>query len=289
MNNNIKSFIINNDQKEKLNNQYSKFLCSNSNEYIESFYKTQDWSITIYNSGKAVLAGNNIQDIVNFLELDKQSVSQIGMDEVGVGDYFGGLVVCSVYIDKNDYSRISHLDIKDSKKLSDDKICHIAQELIKCVKFEVSQIYPKEYNILYDKFQNTHILKSILHNNALYNLINKNSIPTNNIKIILDQYVSRDNYYKYLKIAQIKNIVDINCFETKAESNYISVACASIIARYYFLEQIKTLSKKANVLLPLGAWNDKIHEAANYIIKSSGVSSLKEFVKLHFKNTNKLF
>ncbi|MBO6022492.1 ribonuclease HIII, partial [bacterium] len=42
----------------------------------------------------------------------------IGADEVGVGDYFGGIVTCAVFLDETLTKKISYLDIKDSKKLS---------------------------------------------------------------------------------------------------------------------------------------------------------------------------
>lgn len=286
MNNFIKSFNINIEQKELLNKKYSNFLVEKDNKYIESFFQTSDWSITIYKSQKAVISGKNIDKIVEFLNLKENLNSEIGMDEVGVGDYFGGIVVCSVYLTNVDYEKIAHLDIKDSKKLTDEKISKIAIELIRLIKFEVSQVFPNEYNYLFDKFHNTHIIKTLLHNNALYNLINKNKII--NTPIILDQYVSKENYYKYLEIANIKNVINIDKFETKAETKHLSVACASIIARYYFLEQIKTLSKQININLPLGAWNNKVEEVTKLLIHKYGIDSLNKYVKFHFKNTQKL-
>lgn len=287
MKNCTKTFIINDSQKQFVEKNYSTFENSNHNNYVEKFYKTKDWTLTIYKSQKAVLCGININTIKNELNLDLTK-DEIGMDEVGVGDYYGGLVVCAVFLSKDDYKKINSLDIKDSKKLSDKQIINIAQKLINIVNFEVCQIFPNEYNYLYEKFKNTHIIKTILHNNAVTNLIIKNKINKSTTNIILDEYVSQNNYYKYLINANIQNITQINEFKTKAESQHISVACASIIARYYFLKQIETLSRKVGIELPLGAWNDKVKDVSTLILNEYGYDKLNELVKIHFKNTKKL-
>ena len=47
----------------------------------------------------------------------------------------------------------------------------------------------------------------------------------------------------------MKNII----FETKAENKYLSVACSSIIARYYFLKEIEKLSEISGYNILKGA------------------------------------
>ena len=53
-------------------------------------------------------------------------VSTIGSDEVGTGDYFGPIVVTASYVDQADMSFIEDLGVRDSKKLTDEKILEIA-------------------------------------------------------------------------------------------------------------------------------------------------------------------
>lgn len=291
MSNNIKSFQINQNQKKIIENNFFNFLIKSDNEFIENTYKSNNWTIVIYKSQKCVISGKNIEEILKILDIKQINFTsnEIGMDEVGVGDYFGGIVVCSVFLNKETFNKIQNLDIKDSKKLNDSKIVEIAKKLIKIVDFEISQVLPKEYNLLIDKFNNSHIIKTILHNNAIFNLINNHHINlSNDLNIILDKYVDEKKYYEYLQIANIKNIVKINQFKIHAESTNLSVACASIIARYYFLKQIHELSKELNFKLPLGAWNNKIEEVSKKIIDTYGREKLNQYVKIHFKNTNKL-
>lgn len=291
MNNNVKSFNISQKQKKIIEDNFSNFLIKSNNEYIENTYKSNEWNITIYKSQKCVISGINIDKILENLDINQTNFvsNEIGMDEVGVGDYFGGIVVCSVFLDEETFNKIKHLDIKDSKKLTDSKIIQIAKELITIVDFEISQVYPKEYNLLINKFNNSHVIKTILHNNAIFNLINNHQINlSSDLNIVLDKYVDEKKYYEYLQVANIKNIVNINQFKIHAESTNSSVACASIIARYYFLKQIYELSKELNFKLPLGAWNDKIESIAKKIIDSFGKDKLNQYVKIHFKNTQKL-
>lgn len=290
MNSNVKSFLINQNQKKIIEDNFSNFLIKSDNEFIENTYKSDKWTIIIYKSQKCVISGKDIEEILKFLDINQVNFisNEIGMDEVGVGDYFGGIVVCSVFLNEETFNKIQNLNIKDSKKLTDSKIIEIAKKLITIVDFEISQVYPKEYNLLIDKFNNSHIIKTILHNNAIFNLINNHKNISKDLNIILDKYVDEKKYYQYLQIANIKNIVKINQFKIHAESTNLSVACASIIARYYFLKQIHELSKELNFKLPLGAWNNKIELAAKKIIDTLGRDKLNQYVKIHFKNTQRL-
>ena len=55
----------------------------------------------------------------------------------------------------------------------------------------------------------------------------------------------------------------------KAESKYLSVACASVIARDAFLTYMNKLSTKAGVKLPLGSVEKtKIIDMAYYCLSS---------------------
>lgn len=290
MNSNVKSFLINQNQKKIIEDNFSNFLIKSDNEFIENTYKSDKWTIIIYKSQKCVISGKNIEEILKFLDINQVNFisNEIGMDEVGVGDYFGGIVVCSVFLNEETFNKIQNLNIKDSKKLTDSKIIKIAKKLITIVDFEISQVYPKEYNLLIDRFNNSHIIKTILHNNAIFNLINNHKNISNDLNIILDKYVDEKKYYQYLQIANIKNIVKINQFKIHAESTNLSVACASIIARYYFLRQVYELSKELNFNLPLGAWNNKIELTAKKIIDTLGKDKLNQYVKIHFKNTQRL-
>lgn len=208
----------------------------------------------------------------------------IGADEVGVGDYFGGIVTCAVFLDEELTQKISHLNIKDSKKLSIKQNIDLAKQLIGLIPYNAKVISPKQYNFLYNQYQNAHIIKTYAHNNAIYRL--KTRLNLQNVKVVLDEYASKANYQKYLEILNEKDVAHIDLFVQKAESKYLAVACASIIARYYFLIQIKELSTTYHINIPLGSNKQKVEVALNKLrinLKDQYQTKLKEIVKLHFK------
>lgn len=207
----------------------------------------------------------------------------IGADEVGVGDYFGGIVTCAAYVDHEIIEKIKNLDIKDSKKLSNLSLIKIAKELIKIVPYKIQNVYPHEYNFLYNKFQNAHIIKTYAHYvciEELKNVTNKNAI------VILDQYADNNNLNKYIKMIDDSWSFKIDILTTKAEEKYECVAIASIIARYYFLKQIADLSKKYKVPLPLGYNKQILEKTLNTLKQKLGERFNEEknnLIKLHFK------
>ena len=288
---NITKFLINNNQIDFIKKTYSEYKENSNNPNVDLLFNINNTKITIYKNKSCTVSGinsdiilNNIFSVVKF-EYPKNI---IGMDEVGVGDYFGGLVTCSTYINKNIFEQIKTFGVCDSKLLNDNQIKNIAEKLIKIVPYSISQIYANEYNHLYSLYKNTHILKTLLHNNSLNNLIKNNKLSLSNIEITLDQYVSEQQYYKYLEQAKCNNILKINNFVMHAESTNIAVACSSIIARYYFLKQIEIIENKLNIKIPLGSWNKKIEEISKLIIKNYDPEELEKYVKLHFQNTNKI-
>ncbi|MCV3743292.1 ribonuclease HIII [Ureaplasma sp. ES3154-GEN] len=203
----------------------------------------------------------------------------IGSDEVGVGDFFHGLVVCAVYLKKTDFSFLEDLKVIDSKKLTDNYILKIAPIIKEKIDYVIKSFSPYEYNQLYKEMQNAHILKTILHNKAI-SVLQKKHPQT---YTVIDQYVSLKKFHEYESIAKLKPIT-IDKSLNKAESYYLSVACASIIARAYLLENKLSLEKKYQINLPLGADNEKIRVAIDYIHNKYKPGFLYYLAKAHFRN-----
>ena len=67
----------------------------------------------------------------------------------------------------------------------------------------------------------------------------------------------------------------------------MSVACASMISRYIFLNEMDKLSKKYNIEIPKGAGNeaDKVYR---FIKDKYGNDELKYVCKLNFNNAKKI-
>jgi len=214
---------------------------------------------------------------------DYYFISSIGSDEVGTGDYFGPIIVTASYVSKKDISFLEELGVRDSKKLTDEKIRTIAPLIMKRIPHITINLSNSEYNNIYSNDINMNRIKAILHNKALTTLINKDTFDYE--MIVVDQFENPKSYYNHLKNSKyiVKNIN----FTTKAEDKCLSVACSSIISRYIFLNEINKLSNELGIMLPLGASNI-VDDTAKKIKEKYGFDKLKSIAKLNFKNTEKI-
>ena len=270
-----------------------------------------DTVVTLYNSGKAVFQGvsadidanmwkemerhlnpNKVVEMSNSNDKKKKEkivekinpkiyyASTIGSDEVGTGDYFGPIVVTATYVEKENIPFLEELGVKDSKKLTDEKILEIVPQIIKKIPYECIILSNKEYNENYTSDMNMNKVKAILHNKVLKKLLDKYQTEY----VVVDQFAQPYVYYNYLKDSNyVKNIT----FMTKAEDKCLSVACASLISRYVFLKQFDKLGESIDTFLIKGA-SDKVDELGVKIVKKYGFDKLKEIAKLNFKNTDKI-
>lgn len=272
----------------------SKYRLPNPSSNLKYFFKVGKKTISIFNTNRMLIQGQNADEYGNELvtgvkasEPKPLSPNYIGCDEVGVGDYFGGLVTCAVYLNKQHEQQLINLGVKDSKNLTDQKMRNMYASLIKLVDYECLIYEPVKYNELVSKFHNTHLIKTCMHDKTIKQLIKNHNIPEGT-SIVMDQYANKETYYKYFKRLNISNPTLIDRFETKAENKYLAVAAASIIARVNFLNHIDQLSKKVGFPLLLGASNPKIIDQAKSIFKIGGVVKLNSFVKIDFRTTEKV-
>lgn len=204
----------------------------------------------------------------------------IGSDEVGTGDYFGPIVVCACYVTKENIPFLEELGVKDSKKLTDEKILEVVPKFIKKIPYECMILSNKEYNEKYTENMNMNKIKAVLHNKVLMKMTNKFKADY----VVVDQFAQPYVYYNYLKDTNyVKNIT----FMTKAEDKCLSVACASLISRYVFLKEFDKLGNSIGMFLIKGA-SDKVDDMGKKIVEKYGQNKLKEVAKLNFKNTEKI-
>ena len=270
--------------------------------------KQYDCVITLYESGKVMFQGigadieasfwteqeriinnRNIEEEAKKKE-DKENNKQyyyydaIGSDEVGTGDYFGPIIVTATLVDKSTRKLLEDLKIMDSKKMTDDKIRRCAPIIMKKLPYVTFTLSNPKYNELAFKGFNMNKIKAILHNKVLYELSNK-GIPYH--KIIVDQFTTPRSYFSYLKQENITEKVTKITFLTKGESAHLSVAAASVISRYLFLEEMDKLSEKYKLTILKGA-SDKVDELGKQIVAKYGKQELNKIAKLNFKNTEKI-
>lgn len=178
----------------------------------------------------------------------------IGSDEVLKGDTFGGIVVAAVKADREKREQLVSLGVTDSKLLDDKTVLVLAPKIEQLTSCIVKNIYPPEYNAF------------------------KGSITD-----MLNHF--HKECYNYLKPGT--HIVDKfpgctvgDIIETHAESKYIEVAAASVVARAHALKQLNDLSKRAGFTIPKGSTH--VAEALREL-KERALHPT-EFVKLNFKN-----
>ena len=296
----IVSFPITSEQAQEIMAFYALFQKPNNGEYITFQADFSGVIITIYcdkkGKHKVVFSGGDAlieaKKWNEAAEVKETTVApkgwlckdnQIGSDEVGVGDFLLPVIVVAAFVRGRDLKELESFGVKDSKKLTDEKIREIAPGLLK--KFFVSKLcLPNDhYNELIKQGENLNSIKAKMHNRALLNMFKKFPDTKN---IFVDQFVAESKYFAYLNDPTEQKIFNIT-FKTKGESYYPCVALASCIARYAFLLEKDALEKKYKMTFPFGA-SSKVNEFSKKFIKKYGLEEFKKIAKQHFANFKEL-
>ncbi len=265
---------------------------SNEGAYILAYFRRGDEEFIVYDNTKETpykaiyrtkVLPSFLKPFIVDYEEDKTAevkkitvLPQIGSDEVGFGDFFGPLVVVSSYISEENYPRVKNLGVTDSKKLQDEQIIVIANELIKFVPYKRNIVSNDKYNSLISEGYNMNKMKAMLHHNVLSLLATSQNYQGS---LYLDAFTSEDKFNEYT--AKMKNIPIVQV--KSGEENAISIATASVLARYFFLLEIGKLNTLYQTNIPLGA-GKKVDEFAQKFLREKGISSLKNITKHNFRN-----
>lgn len=267
--------------------------------------KLPDTAITMYKSGKLMFQGGGAErEAARWGTIEKTAtpsasaigakgdvlpnnfatMSVLGSDETGTGDFFGPITVAAVYVPTSKIELINELGVKDSKMLTDDYMRKIAPDLRAACVHSVLVLRNEKYNSLQAKGYSQGKMKAMMHNKALQNTLSKMA-PEKPEFILIDQFAERGVYYNYLK--NERELVQENVyFSTKAEQLHVAVATASILARAAFLKEMDRLSDIAGLTLMKGASN-KVDMQAARIWRNQGEEFLRSITKWHFANTDK--
>ena len=282
---------------------YQNKEITTKNPHARFAAKLPDAMITVYSSGKVMFQGAGAERETakwgvadsakekaatakgDRLPPDFAKRSVLGSDETGTGDFFGPITVAACFVPAQQVELAKELGVKDSKQLTDDYMRKIAPDLKAAFTHSVLALNNEKYNQVQAQGWSQGKIKALLHNQALKHVLRKMA-PEKPEAILIDQFAERNIYYKH--IAKEPEIIRENVlFSTKAENLHVSVACASIIARVAFLEEMDRLSTVAGVALPKGA-GAIVDEAAAKILLSRGEAFLKSITKAHFANTKKV-
>ena len=286
--------------KEKMIKYYEDKRRDKVIPYVIFQAQDGDTVITMYESGKIMFQGTTADvDSSMWLEMDGQSkkdspevkekekkyyyCSSIGSDEVGTGDYFGPIVVTASFVKNEDIPYLEELGIKDSKKLTDEKILDIAPKVAKKISYKSLILSNQEYNEKHGSNNNMNKIKAIMHNKVLYQMVQETKEKYD--YIIVDEFARENRYYDYIK--DMKEIQRGITFMTKAEDKNLAVACSSVISRYIFLKEFDKLSDSLHIPLPKGA-GANVDVIGEEIVDKYGQDKLKEVAKLNFANTERI-
>lgn len=90
-----------------------------------------------------------------------------------------------------------------------------------------------------------------------------------------------------IKSALMKKGKSLNLIQTPKAERDIGVAAASILARARFLDELDKLGKTLGVTLSKGV-SSIVENIAKSIYEDGGLNKLKQYVKLHFRTTQKI-
>lgn len=293
---------VSDETKEKMIKYYEDKKRNKVIPYVVFQAEDNDTVITMYESGKVMFQGTTADvDSSMWLEMDSNNQSlnntkekkekdekyyyssAIGSDEVGTGDYFGPIVVTASFVKKEDIPYLEELGIKDSKKLTDEKILDIAPKIAKRIPYKSIILTNEEYNKKHKNDNNLNKIKAIMHNKVLYQMVN--STKDNYDYIIVDEFARENRYYDYIKDStEIQRGIT---FMTKAEDKNLAVACSSVISRYIFLKEFDKLSDSLHIPLAKGAGSN-VDTIGEEIVEKYGKDKLNEVAKLNFANTQKI-
>ena len=283
-------------QLQELKKLYRQEVIDKDFPHVNFAVQVLDCRITAYDSGAVVFQGQDAETIYRstasffdlpieikttetplFLFEDQDSA---GSDEVGTGDYFGPIVVCACFLPKTKINKVKELKVADSKTINDEIIRKIGPKLYTLLPNSILILDNSRLNEV-NQTKNLNAIKALMHNQAYINL--KKKIKVLPKLTIIDQFAPKDKYFGYLK--DEKEVISDLRFMTKAESQCLAVACASIIARYTFLNEMDKLREKYSFDFPLGAGN-QVDTAINRFLDRYP-EQLPQVAKLKFKNTLK--
>ncbi len=288
----IKDFY---NAKEIKDKPYEYFLTKKNDVTIHGYYNRKE----IYS---IVFIGENENDVIEEASLFQKDFSiktvenqndekeayyqgwedlnsQIGSDEVGVGDFFGPLIVTASYVGKEDITYLEQLKVNDSKKMNDNYIMEIGPKLKRRIKNFVIMVSSDKISKLETSGIRMHKIMAKVHNLAHKSLIEKYNLGSSVI-VYIDQFEKEEIYRKYVGSDLIDNPL---YFRTKGESYYPSVAVSSVISRYVFLSQWEKMEKILGTKIPKGA-SSEVDKVYGSLKKKFPQSILDQYVKRHFRN-----
>lgn len=217
-------------------------------------------------------------------EKNYYSLSHIGCDETGSGDFFGPLCVVACYIDERDYDWLMSLNIRDPKLMTPQEVIDIAREIKDRLVYSLLILDNSHYNQMAAAGHNLANIKAKLYNQAVTNVMQKVAIKVD--KKVVNQFVSPKTYYNYLKNEVI--VVKDLSFEQKGEEQYLAIMCSSILSKYAFYQYFNNMSRSLKMKLPRGNTSSVVDHVAVTIAQKYGKKMLLKVTKTNMTNYKRI-
>lgn len=266
--------------KEPMDNEYVVFRMENDNGSVA----------ILYTSRKLVFQGK--EDFDEIVSKVKQGLvikeiivkPHIGVDEVGKGDYFGPLVVVACFVNEDSVKKFKDIGVGDSKKFSDGKIMKMYEQMKDYPYYYPSIVFPEEYNKLIKETKNVGVLLARQHSKVIEEGLK--DLKEKGIKcdsVVIDQFSNKESRVKD-ELGELGKEANFEQYH-KGESD-IAVACASVLARGIFLEEMEKMRKEYDFDFPKGATH--VIEKGKEFVKKYGAEELEKVAKVSFKTTRDL-
>ena len=217
-------------------------------------------------------------------EKNYYSLSHIGCDETGSGDFFGPLCVVACYIDERDYDWLMSLNIRDPKLMTPQEVIDIAREIKDRLVYSLLILDNSHYNQKAAAGHNLANIKAKLYNQAVTNVMQKVAMKID--KKVVNQFVSPKTYYNYLKNEVI--VVKDLSFEQKGEEQYLAIMCSSILSKYAFYQYFNNMSRSLKMKLPRGNTSSVVDHVAITIAQKYGKKMLLKVTKTNMTNYKRI-
>ncbi len=268
--------------------------------HTQSAVSTDNCRINLYRSGKCLVQGKGAEEWITFVlepevtgeaRLGYETVHDLesiqphmGIDESGKGDFFGPLVIASVYTDAKTVEILQEIGAKDSKRISSDRIAlQLASDIRKKLdgKFSIVTLGSEAYNRMYGSMKNVNRVLAWGHARAIENLLER--VP-DCPRALSDKFGPTHR----IESALMKNGKKIKMDQrTKAESDP-AVAAASILARAAFLNSLRKIEKDFEIeTVPKGC-SAKVKQIAIELVAHKGPGILPKLCKCHFRTTDQV-
>ena len=217
-------------------------------------------------------------------EKNYYSLSHIGCDETGSGDFFGPLCVVACYIDERDYDWLMSLNIRDPKLMTPQEVIDIAREIKDRLVYSLLILDNSHYNQMAAAGHNLANIKAKLYNQAVTNVMQKVAMKID--KKVVNQFVSPKTYYNYLK-SEVIVVKDLS-FEQKGEEQYFAIMCSSILSKYAFYQYFNNMSRSLKMKLPRGNTSSVVDHVAVTIAQKYGKKMLLKVTKTNMTNYKRI-